>query len=1048
MKDDDKIIHEHPEEYIQNNDMDRIKIFLKVRKPDMEDKSYYDIDQSNNIFTLYDQVIKGPSGKSKIYEIDKIFTNQNENSYIYEEICRDCITDSLKGNNFCFISYGETTSDKINMLYGNFEDSYSNINNRGIFPRLLEKYIETINSNEEYKNNYSLTLSLMCINGGKVIDLSKYIGKEIGELKENNFYKSGISIENNKEILNSIKKFPTDNANDIIFFLNKIFSLFHQIDFESTYHLFTYSHFIFNIYITDNNGKNISNLIFIILNGSEQLNATRNLESKETKKKSIKNTQPLSPNKKLVELSKSAVITQHTYENIITYIKKNKEINKIKEEIKDEEIEDKTMPKLITLLYNICFGPFVKNMNFRFIGNIIPNTGFYLSVKDTLDFLFKCKNIVRKTKLIEGSNKQIEKKEKEKEMIDKEIIEKKDDLIFDLENKIKIQTKSIEDLNKQLEDRDSKLRNLELLYKKQIEVLKTKFNFTGDINILLSGNEYTKEAKFARNIREANENVRIYKGRVNELEEKLKESKETIKKIKTQKEIAENDKTMLTYYQNLKLAKETHDNEIKIKNEYSQKIDSIQKELNNANKIIAELKSEIEKKNKILFNLPNLLQNKTNETLDKKKVKEEQKYHYEGKLKKKISEIEEQNLKEIKQLTEKYENLLQQKDITIKGCNNAYDTLQLNYNMEVKNYTEELIKIDETFMNVITNYKTLFNFKNGNIPNIVTMTNLKNEFDKIINDAENEINNFSYPLLFKGLLHHNKLIIHNTNLQGKKQLKRPKSSYITRINNFNNNNSMNTSSKNILKKNKSNNNLNTKNEVLNSSTEKIQKYLDNQTHDNKILLTKENLDLMEKEEIINHCLDLNKRVNNIVDYVEKYAKYKRGYNIKEFELTESHVSNLYEQIKRLTKNIDEQVDINNRNKIIIESQNRSIINLQNEIVLLKNQLEGKELNDKISFPYLKTPLKSNMNLMSQSSFNSKNKTINNYIYTSTNDNDAYKISKNHITSYNRINSTNNINKTTFQNITSSSTKTMNVFNKGNPMKRPTSASIRKINNKN
>ena len=29
--------------------------------------------------------------------------------------------------------------------------------------------------------------------------------------------------------------------------------------------------------------------------------------------------------------------------------------------------------------------------------------------------------------------------------------------------------------------------------------------------------------------------------------------------------------------------------------------------------------------------------------------------------------------------------------------------------MEVKNYTEELIKIDETFMNVITNYKTLFN---------------------------------------------------------------------------------------------------------------------------------------------------------------------------------------------------------------------------------------------------------------------------------------------------------------------------------------------------
>ena len=1037
MDDNNNIIHEQPEEYNQNNEMDRIKIFLKIRKPEMEDKSYYDIDQSNNILTLYDQIIKAPSGKSKIYEMDKIFTNQNENSYIYEEICRDCINDSLKGNNFCFISYGETTSDKINMLYGNFEDCYSNINNRGIFPRLLEKYIETINSNDEYKNNYSLNLSLMCINGGKVIDLSKYIGKEIGDLNENYIYNSGINIENNKEIINSIKKFPTENVSDIIFFLNKILSLFQKIDFESTYHLFINSHFIFNIYITDNNGKNISNLIFIILNGSEQLNATRNLESRETKKKNIPNPQSQSPNKKLVELSKNAVITQHTYENIISYIKKNKELNNINEEVKEEENEDKTMPKLIILLYNICFNPLVKNMNFRFIGNIIPNTGFYLSVKDTLDFLFKCKNIIRKKKQIEGNKKQIKKKEKENELIGK-----KDDEIFDLENKIKIQSKNIEDLNKELNNRDSKIRNLELLYKKQIEILKSKFNFTGDINVLLSGNEYTKEAKFARNIREANENVRIYKGKVNELEEKLKESKETIKKIKTQNEIAENDKTMLTYYQNLKLNKETHDLEIKIKNEYSQKIDNIQKELNTANKIIIELKSEIEKKNQILFNLPNLLQNKTNEIIDKKKLKEEQKHHYEGKFKKKISEIEEQNFKEIKQITEKYENLLKQKDITIKGCNNAYDTLQLNYNMEVKNYTEELIKIDETLMNVITNYKNLFNFKNGTIPNIVTMTNLKNEFDKIIISAENNINNYSYPLLFKGLLHNNKLIIHNTNLQGKKQLKRPKSSYITRINDLNN---INSSSKNILKKNKSNNNINTKNEILNNSPEKIQKFIENQTHENKILLTKENLDLMEKEEIINHCLDLNKRVNDIEDYVEKYAKYKRGYNVKEFELTESHVSNLYEQIKRLTKNIDEQVDINNRNKIIIESQNRSIINLQNEIVLLKNQLEGKELNDKISFPFLNHQ-KSNPNLISQSSFNSKSKTINNYIYTATNENDVYKISNNPISSYNRLNSSNN--KTTLQNVTSSSTKGMNVFNKGIPMKRPISASIRKTNKKN
>ena len=49
-------------------------------------------------------------------------------------------------------------------------------------------------------------------------------------------------------------------------------------------------------------------------------------------------------------------------------------------------------------------------MKYRFIGSIIPSTGFYLSVKDTLDYLFKCKNIIRKKKQIEG-NYQIRKKE-------------------------------------------------------------------------------------------------------------------------------------------------------------------------------------------------------------------------------------------------------------------------------------------------------------------------------------------------------------------------------------------------------------------------------------------------------------------------------------------------------------------------------------------------------------------------------------------------------------------------------------------------------------
>ncbi len=613
-EENNNVIQEQPEENICKIDMDRIKIFLKVRPPEMEDKSYYDIDLSKNIFTLYDQLIKGPSGKSKLYEMDKIFTNEHENSYIYEEICRDCIKESLKGNNFCFISYGETSSDKFKMLYGNIEDSYTNINNRGIFPRLLEQYIKSINDNEEYKHNYSLNLSSMCINQGKIIDLSNYMGKDIVSLKENAIFNSGIDIGNNKEILNSIKKVPIENCGDVVFFLNKVFSHLLEIDYESIYHLYSHSYFIFNIYITDNNGKNISNLIFIILNGSEQLNSMRNYEKNDSKK-NTQNQTITSPNKKLVELSKNVVMTQYTYDNIINYINNNKELNNLIDDKKEEE-DDKGMSKLIIVLYNILFGPNIKRMKYRFIGSIVPSTGFYLSVKDTLDYLFKCKNIIRKKKQIEGNRELIDKK-------GKELLGRKDDMIFDLENKIKIQAQKIEELNKNIDKKDIKIKDLEKTYKKQVEVLKSKFNFNGDGNILLSGNEYTKEAKFARNIREAKDNVRIYQGKINELEEKLRQSKETIKKITTQKEINENDKTMVSYYQNLKSNQENNEHEIKLKNEYSKRIDKIQNELNNSNKIIEELRNEIDKKNQILFNLPDVLQKKSNETFNIKNLKDD-----------------------------------------------------------------------------------------------------------------------------------------------------------------------------------------------------------------------------------------------------------------------------------------------------------------------------------------------------------------------------------------------------------------------------------------
>ena len=191
-----------------SNDQALIKTFLKLRNPRMVDKPYYSVDLSRNIFTLFDADLKSPSAKSLLFETDKIFTEQHENSYIYEEICRDCITDSLNGNNFLYVGYGISSSDKQNVLIGNVEDSHTNIAHRGLIPRLVSGYLNRKEINEK---NLTLTMSYMCVNDSKVIDLSRYMGKDISNVTEKDLISSAMEIKN-KNTLASIKKVQIGRA--------------------------------------------------------------------------------------------------------------------------------------------------------------------------------------------------------------------------------------------------------------------------------------------------------------------------------------------------------------------------------------------------------------------------------------------------------------------------------------------------------------------------------------------------------------------------------------------------------------------------------------------------------------------------------------------------------------------------------------------------------------------------------------------------------------------------------------------------------------------
>ena len=159
-----------------NND-DKIKTFIKLEFSELKREDLYEVDESKKFITIFNsekinQIIEK---KSYPFEFDKIFTDNDSNSYIYEEICLNCIKESLEGISFNFISFGDSHSNKYNLLFGKIEKDYSNINNHGIFIRYLK---EMINKNKKY--NYNIKLSSMLLYGDKLVDLSLAPSKTCG----------------------------------------------------------------------------------------------------------------------------------------------------------------------------------------------------------------------------------------------------------------------------------------------------------------------------------------------------------------------------------------------------------------------------------------------------------------------------------------------------------------------------------------------------------------------------------------------------------------------------------------------------------------------------------------------------------------------------------------------------------------------------------------------------------------------------------------------------------------------------------------------------
>ena len=612
----DSIIEEKDE------DIDFIKIYLHIHYPKIEDKPSYKVDLDKNILVLFDQINRTNSERDGIFEMDKIFTNENDYSYINEEICSNTIKESLKGESYAFISYGTTISDKLKILIGDVNDSYTKVEHRGLFPKILEKLINTINNNKSYRENISINLSYFILLNDKLIDLSNFIGKKIDDFNEHNFIEHAIILEKKCENLNNIKKVPTENVNDVLFFINKLFLLLINLEEGSEYHIYSRGHFTSIIYIINNNGEIISTLTFILLNGNEIMNRRNNnpqqINKNITKEKLYKNN---------VETSLMAVDSQYTYDSIIYSIKNNNYNKGITDsEDNSNKIIDYTeknkISKLSRLLYNICFSPKKDHIKFRIIGSILPNTGYYDICKDTLMFLFNCRQGITNTSKKKEKHNLIEQSISSSTNFRSNMLRK--DTIFDLENKIKIQTNTIAELNLNIERKQNKLVELERYYKKQIDVLKNYFGYTGNVEILLSGDENTKDYKEAQKIREAKDDINYYKRNITELENKLKNKEDEIQQLKIEDSIKINDKTMVKYYLGANASKIKKEKDNKNRNDIFNQIQKYENELKNKDKIINILKNELEKKSKIIMSIPKTIKNHIDKKDDESSIKSDE----------------------------------------------------------------------------------------------------------------------------------------------------------------------------------------------------------------------------------------------------------------------------------------------------------------------------------------------------------------------------------------------------------------------------------------
>ena len=651
---------------MNQNTNEFIKTFLKIEKSEEKENTSYSIDKNHQLFSFYSF-----DGNKSDFEMDKIFIDKDDKSFIYEIMCQNCIKDFIKGINFCFISFGETTNYKFECLIGNVKSNCTNKNNYGILLRFLD---ELLIKKKEKEFDYTIKFSNFLIFQNNLIDLTYF----------------GAKSKKNYEI-------------DVNIFLSNGFIIY-----------------LFN----EKTKEIVSSTSFIILLGSENLyeKYIANLD-----KEKINNN-----NNKLIKNVKFSLEARNTFNSIIESISNNMSFNQLIKNKINSEICDS---KLTIVLHNICFGKDISKIKYRIIGNIKPTKGNYQNTKDVLIFLFDLWKIFNFKKEIKS-----------------EIIENKnnnDNIQFNLEYTIKEQKNKINNLTWKIEKLNNKIKFLETNYQKQINVLRNCFEFNGDINILLSGDEKSKEMKYVQKYKNYQNTIRDYEITQKNLETNLEESKKEIELLKGKLNSRKEQQDMINYYlaaQNSIISKKSDKDNNKCNNLLKQ-IGELTQKIITKDKLISTLQKELDKTKNIFLDFPNYTET-LRENDKMKKIIEENKYgnkNIESSLREKIENMKQKEKKVLKEMKLNYDSIILEKD---------NELLKLQKNLE-----EKAKDNNKTILELTKIYRTLMNFISYIENNKTNLIQNSKELNETIKGINNGLNKSVYPNLFRELKLKNQNII-------------------------------------------------------------------------------------------------------------------------------------------------------------------------------------------------------------------------------------------------------------------------------------------------